>query len=121
MDKPLIKKRKIAVASINDQRSANAIVEFLSQKEGIIEVNVDSCKGFVRIKYDLVKIKFEEIEKSIKKLGFGLSNSLKEKFKRGMAKFTEQNELDNRTAHPSSCCSDPKEAFSKCRSCDLSR
>lgn len=121
MDNPLIKKRKFAVVGIEDPMSASKVIESLSQKEGIIEVNVDSRKGLARIKYDLVKINFEEIEKSIKELGFGLSNSLKERFKRGMAKFTEQNELDNRNAPPSSCCSDPKEAFNKCRSCGPSR
>lgn len=121
MDKSLIRKRKIAVVGVHDRRSANKIIESLSQKAGILEVDVDSPKGFVKIKYDLMKINFEAIEKSVKELGFGLGNSLKEKFKRGMAKFTEQNELDNMTAPLSSCCSNPKEGFNKCRSCDLSR
>ena len=117
MDESLIKKRKFAVVGIKDQKSASKIIEYLSQKVGIIEVNVDSRKGFVRIKYDLMKINFEAIGKSVKEVGFGLSNNLREKFKRGMAKFTEQNELDNIAARASSCCSDPKEAFNKCRSC----
>lgn len=117
MDEPLIKKRKFAVVGITGQEAVNNIIESLNQKTGIIEVDVDDQKRFVRIKYDLMKINFETIERSIKELGFGLSHRLKEKFKRGMAKFTEQNELDNIAAPPSSCCSDPKETACNHRSC----
>jgi len=116
MAEPLIKKRKFAVAGIRDQGSANRIKEYLSKKAGIITIGVESQKRFVRVKYDLRKINFDTIEKSIKELGFSLSQKIKEKFKRGMAKFTEQNELDNLTATPSSCCEDPKE-----RSCKINR
>lgn len=114
MKERLIKKRKFAVTGIKDQRNADEIKESLMRKAGMIEVDVDCREGFVRIKYDLKKTKFETIEESIKEIGFGLSQKIKEKLKRGMAKFTEQNELDNLTASPSSCCSDPKEAV--CRS-----
>lgn len=113
MEEPLIKKRKIAVAKIKDQESVNRIKEYLNKKAGIIAVDVESQKGFVKVEYDLRKINFETIEKSIKELGFSLSKKITEKFKSGMAKFTEQNELDNLTATPSSCCEDPKEMHHK--------
>lgn len=116
MAEPLIKKRKFAVAGMEDQGNVNKVKEYLNKKEGISAVNVDSQKGFVRVEYDLRKINFETIEKSIKELGFSLSKKIKEKFKREMAKFTEQNELDNLTATPSSCCEDPKE-----RGCEINR
>ena len=109
MAETLIKKRKFAVAGMKDQENVNKVKEYLNKKEGISAVNVDSQRGFVRVGYDLSKINFEAIEKSIKELGFSLSQKIKEKFKREMAKFTEQNELDNLTATPSSCCEDPKE------------
>jgi len=116
MAEPLIKKRKFAVAGIKDQENANKVKEYLNKKEGISAVTVDSQRGFVRVEYDLRKINFETIEKSITELGFSLSQKIKEKFKRGMAKFTEQNELDNLTATTSSCCEDPKE-----RGCEINR
>jgi len=116
MAEPLIKKRKFAVGGMKDQGNVNKIKEYLNKKEGISALNVDSQKGFVRVEYDLRKINFETIEKFIEELGFGLSQKIKEKFKRGMAKFTEQNELDNLTATPSSCCEDPKE-----RGCEINR
>lgn len=116
MAEPLIKKRKFAVAGTKDQGNANRVKEYLNEKEGINAVNVDSQKGFIRVEYDLRKINFETIEKSIAELGFSLSQKITEKFKRGMAKFTEQNEMDNLTATPSSCCEDPKE-----RGCEINR
>jgi len=116
MTETLIKKRKFAVAGIKDQESVNEIKEYLNKKAGVIAVDVDSQKGFVRVEYDLRQINFETIEKSIIELGFSFSQKVSEKFKRGMAKFTEQNELDNLSARPSSCCSDPKEAACKSKS-----
>ncbi len=116
MAEPLIKKRKFSVAGMKNQGDVNRLKENLSLKEGISSVTVNSQKGFVRVEYNLRKINFETIEKSIKELGFSLSQKIKEKFKRGMAKFTEQNELDNLTATPSSCCEDPKE-----RGCEINR
>ncbi len=109
MTESLVKKRKFAVSGIKNQGNSDRIKEFLMRKAGIIEVDVDLLKGTVRIEYDLLKINFETIEQLIKELGFSFSQKVKEKFKRGMAKFTEQNELDNLNTAPSSCCSDPKE------------
>ncbi len=109
MVEPLIKKGKIAVVGIKDQLNVNKIKNELREKIGRIEVDVDEAKGYVEVKYDLRKINFEKIEKSIDKMGIDLSKKITEKLKRGMAKFTEQNELDNLTATPSSCCEDPRE------------
>jgi len=113
MKEPLIKKRKFAVPRIKDQGSANRIKEYLSKKAGIIAIDVQSQKRFVIVKYDLRKINFETIEKSIEELGFSLSQKITERLKRGMARFTEQNELDNLNSVPSSCCEDPKEISHK--------
>jgi hypothetical protein len=109
MAEPLIKKRKIVVAGIKDQKSVNKIKEYLIKKAGIVAVDSEAQKGLVRVEYNLRQINFETIEKSIIELGFSFSQKVSERFKRGMAKFTEQNELDNLNATPSSCCEDPKE------------
>jgi len=119
MAEPLVKKRKFAVEGLKGQDNDNSIKEPLRNKEGVISVEVDSQRGFVKVEYDLRKINFETIENSIKELGFGLSQKMTERFKRGMAKFTEQNELDNLNAAPSSCCEVPKENIKGCRSCNL--
>jgi copper chaperone CopZ len=110
MIKPLIKKRKITVTGVKDRLSKDKIRNNLSKKEGIITVDVDSQKSCLNLHYDLKKINLERIEKFIRRWGFELSNRITERFKRGMAKFTEQNELDSLYAAPSSCCLDPKES-----------
>lgn len=108
MEDPIRKKRKIIIAGPNNQGNINVVKEGLMKKEGIISVDVDGQKNMVSLEYYLRVIKFEAIEKYIKDLGFSLSRKLIERFKRGMAKFTEQNELDNLNAPVSSCCEDPK-------------
>lgn len=112
---PIIKKRRIAVVGIKDQLNVNKIKNELGKEEGIIALDVDEAKGYVKVEYDLQKINFEKIERSIEKMGIDLSKKIKEKLKRGMAKFTEQNELDNLSATPSSCCSVPKEMCPKAK------
>lgn len=109
MTEPLVKKRKIAVSGIKDQSNTQRIKEELGRKDGIVAVDVDKTKGYVGIEYDLLKINFEMIEKSLDKMGVELSKKITEKIRRGVAKFTEQNELDNLKATPSSCCEDPRE------------
>lgn len=109
MTESLVKKRKFAVLGIEDQKSISTIKEHFNKKQGIIAIEADAQEGMVRVEYDLEKINFERIEKSIQELGFCPSKKLSERFKRGMAKFTEQNELDNLKATPSSCCENPKE------------
>jgi len=113
MTEPIIKKRKIEVLGMKDQLNADKITDSLKKKEGMITVVADIQKGYLRVEYDLRKINFELVEKSIEEAGLGLSKKRTERLKRGMAKFTEQNELDNLTAKPTSCCSDPKETGSK--------
>lgn len=108
MAEPLIKKRKIAVLDIKDQFNVNKIKGHLRKEEGIIALNVDEARGRLVVEYDLWKINFEKIEKSLEELGFSLSRKIFERIKRGMAKFTEQNELDNLKAKPSSCCENPR-------------
>jgi hypothetical protein len=75
---------------------------------------VDVQNNVIRLEYDLRKIKFESIEKSMDELGLKLSRKLLERWKRGMVKFNEQNELDNLKAPVSSCCKDPHENAESC-------
>lgn len=113
MAESLIKKRKFTIAGLGDPSNKERIKEYLSNKTGMIKVDFDSQRGIVKVEYDLSKINFETIERSIKELGFRLSQRINEKLKRGMTKFTEQNELDNLSAPSSSCCEDPKEMCHK--------
>ncbi len=117
MTDPIVKKRRVAIDNLKKEANIDWIKERLMKKDGMMSINVDIRKDVVRMTYDLRKIKFEAIEKSIIELGLELSQKFLEKCKRGMAKFTEQNELDNQNAPMSSCCDDPKENIRDCKTC----
>jgi len=117
MKDPIVKKRKIAVENVYQVSDIDRIEESLMRINGMISIDVDVQKNVLRLEYDLRKTKFEVIEKSIKKLGLKLSQKFLQRYKRGMAKFTEQNEMDNINASVSSCCDDPKGNIRDCNSC----
>lgn len=113
MAEVLIKKRKIGIAETRDEYREKDIKGILREKMGMISVEVDKQKGYINVEYNLMQINFETIEKCLREMEIALSKKITEKFKRAMAKFTEQNELDNLKVAPSSCCSDPKEICHK--------
>jgi len=113
MTETLIKKRKISITKIGDEYREKDIEKIIKEKMDMISVEVDKKKGHISVEYNLMQINFETIEKYLREMEIELSNKITEKFKRGIAKFTEQNELDNLKASPSSCCSDPKEICHK--------
>ena len=117
MKDPIVKKRKVSIESVVQVSDINRIEESLMRINGMISAGVDLSKNVLKLEYDLRKIKFEVIEKSIKELGLKLSQKFLRRCKRGMAKFTEQNELDNQNAPLSSCCDDPKGGVKDCNSC----
>lgn len=117
MSEPILRKRKIR---LNKHISREQIMD--AQKEvgtlkGVVSVKTNWQKKLLLLEYDLRNIKFENIEKTLNALGVSLSQKLTERFKRGMAKFTEQNELDSLNAPVSSCCEDPKSGNRSCEKC----
>lgn len=121
MIEPIIKRRKFKIDRMSGKENIHSINQFLSKKEGIVSVDIDSRKKILRLKYDLRKTKFHMIEKWLKELSLDLSRGLKERFKRGMAKFTEQNELDHLNAPVSSCCDDPRLNGRDCSRCMMKK
>ncbi|MGB6866952.1 MAG: heavy-metal-associated domain-containing protein [Candidatus Aminicenantaceae bacterium] len=115
MGEKIMEKRRIKLGSAEGYQHGNDVHSSLLKTDGIISVEIDRQKNQIQVEYELKKINFEAIEQLIKKLGIELSNNWHEKFKRGMSKFTEQNELDNLNAPVSSCCDDPKAGTKACR------
>jgi len=114
---PIVKKRKFAIDKIPEATGIRQIEESLRGTNGITAADVDIKKSVLKLEYDLREVKFEYIEKLIERLGLKLSQRLFQRWKRGMAKFTEQNELDNLNAPASSCCEDPKGNANGCSRC----
>lgn len=117
MKDPIVRKRKVAVVSLPRVSEINRIEERLMKMAGMISVDADIQKNVLKLEYDLRQIKFEAIEKSIRESGLKLSQKFFHRFKRGMAKFTEQNELDSLDSPVSSCCDDPKGNVRDCSHC----
>lgn len=109
MSETLKRKRTIKYIPSNSEAVSDRLNKVLRGWEGIQDVKVDEKNRTITVEYDLWKVTFEEIEKRLKDAGLSLSKGLLRRWKRGWAKFTEQNELDNLKAKPSSCCHDPKD------------
>ena len=114
MKEPLIRKRKIKIVSDNLEMMGKRVKDAVCEKNGIIEVRFDEQRKVISVEYDLLKVTFEEIEKWLEDSEISFSNGLFDRWRRGWAKFTEQNELDNLLAKPSSCCDDPKSSPAYC-------
>ncbi len=108
MKEALIRKRKIAVAPGNLETMGNRLKDALCEHIGVSEVRFDMQKMVISVEYDLLKVSFEEIEKKLLDSKISFAKGLFKRWKRSWAKFTEQNELDNLSAKPTSCCDDPR-------------
>lgn len=76
--------------------------------KGVIEVKPDFKGKRVMVTYDLERVRSEQIEEMVGMAGYPVRKNLLQKVKFGMIHFTEQNIVDNRTAKPPDCCSNPK-------------
>ncbi len=117
---PIVKKRKFGLGKIPEAADIRRMEASLRRMNGVMAAEVDPKRSTLRLEYDLRQVRFEDIEKAIERSGLELSRKRFQRWKRGMAKFTEQNELDNLNAPASSCCKDPKGNANGCSSC-LSR
>jgi hypothetical protein len=108
-EEPLLKKRDFALAATPGGSAARRIEDVLMAEDGVLAAQIDIQKAVLRLEYDLTKIRFEDLEKRAQRAGLRFSRRFRQRWKRGMAKFTEQNELDSLNAPVSSCCEDPRE------------
>lgn len=92
-----------------DGKTMIELADELKEVKGISQVNMDFKENNVSVEYDLLKVSQHDIEKRMMEAGFVLDNGLWQKIKRGWTHFTEENERDNLTTRPSSCCEDPTE------------
>lgn len=116
---PIIKKRKFGLGKIHEGVDIRGIEETLRGINGTMTAEIDQKSSLLCLEYDLMQVRFEHLEKVIEKSGLSFSRKRFQRWKRGMAKFTEQNELDNLNAPASSCCELPKTNTGDCQSCML--
>ena len=103
------KHQKIRFQDSPDGKTVIELADELKEIKGIGQVNIDLHASSISVEYDLLKVSQYDIEERMVEVGFVLDNGLWQKFKRGWAHFAEENERDNLTAKPHSCCEDPTE------------
>jgi copper chaperone CopZ len=102
-----IKHQKIRFQEGPNNKSMIELADELKGIKGVHQVSIDFQESNVSVEYDLLKVSQHDIENKMVKIGFALDNGFWQKFKRGWAHFTEENERDNLTTNPHSCCEDP--------------
>jgi len=117
VEDPIVKKRKFGLGKIPGAADIRRMEASLRGMNGVMAAEVDPKRSTLRLEYDLRQVRFEDIEKAIERSGLKLSRKRFQRWKRGMAKFTEQNELDNLNAPASSCCELPNANAEGCSHC----
>ena len=108
-----IKNRTLLVDNMVCEGCEEKIKKEISNLNGVLEVEVNYKTGKTKVKYDILKINLKSIEYKLKNIGYNLKGDFLIKLKIGFIHFLEENEKDNLTGKPSTCCSDPKEILEK--------
>ncbi len=114
---PIIKKRKFGLEAVANAADIPRMESVLGGMNGMLRAEISLETSVLLLEYNLRQVKFVDLEKVIEKSGLRFSRKRFERWKRGMAKFTEQNELDNLNAPASSCCEVPSAKAESCRHC----
>ena len=110
--KDIIKKRTLKLDGLMSQDQANELLETLSKVAGIREVKMEKHSNLL-LKYDLMTVKLETIEKLLTQLDCTFADGYLQRFQRGWIYYMEENEYNNMKIVPHSCCEDPKGSFKK--------
>ena len=111
----LVKSKTIDFRHVNDVSNAEKYADALRKQNGVIEVEVDTNKGRLAVRYNLKLITMEKIESVLAEQGYAWPNSFWQRSKRNWLHYTEQNELDNANVPDAPCCSHPDEILAKAK------
>ena len=109
----LIKKRTIKVDNMSCAGCETKITDEISKLNGIISVQAKHEAGKVFVTYDLMLMELKVIEEKLDALGYTVDRGFIYRMRDGFLRFSEENERDNFSSKPASCCSDPKDILEK--------
>jgi len=101
----IIKSRRIRLSASPSPKLAGSIKDNLQQLMGVKDLQLDGRS--IRIRYDLKQATFAQIERSLENIGFILDDAWWRRFKRGLIKYIESNELENLATPQVACCNRP--------------
>ncbi len=93
----VMKRRKLGIQGIDGQSSAERLKTALEELKGVYSVSVGEG-GTLQIVYDMVQIKFADLERELKRLGHPAAASRGQRLRRWWWRYTETNEWDNLTS-----------------------
>jgi len=84
---------------------ALSLPEVVRRMPGVNRADIDGCK--LRVNYNLLEVRAEQIENVLSGLGLKLADSWLERLKRNWLHYTENNELDHLASSGTPCCNRP--------------
>ena len=109
----LIRKRTIKIENMTCAGCGVTITDELSKLDGVISVKADYKKGIVNVEYDLMHIELKDIESKLNDMDYSVNKRFLYRLRDGFVHFTEENERNNQTTKPASCCSNPTDILEK--------
>ena len=105
--KPLIKNKLFYLNEDYSKVAYQNTLSSLSETNGIYEFEFKE-PGRLKVVFNLMTIRAEEIESLVKESGILLSERFFDRFRRDWRHYLEKNEYDNIIIEPHSCCKPPR-------------
>lgn len=109
--KEILKRRTLHLAEAPAPEVAELLISYLRDLMGVKEVTVEGER--LHISYNLLQVTEAQIEEALTEAGLQLDDSWRERLRRAWVHDTEEIELKNLSAQPSSCCNKPPPGSSK--------
>ena len=103
--KEILKKRTLHLAELPGKEVTELLTSYLMDLMGVKGVAVEGER--LHISYNLLQVTEAQIEKALAEAGLQLDDSWRERLRRAWVHDTEEIELKNLAARPSSCCNKP--------------
>ena len=98
-DQDIIKSRQVLFNELHpDPNQAQTAAEMLTDVEGILEAAAES-PVLLNLRYNVLQISLEQIEKALDETGFHLSNQLMYAVKRALYYYMEETQRANNGCH----------------------
>lgn len=102
-------KRKIQCSSLIEQGDVQTAIEILAGMPGMIEAQVEDSGNRIRVQYDVTKLQYPDLIRTLKSRNLLKELGWWERFKYSSYRFQDKNLRDNAMANPAPCCSNPEE------------
>ena len=100
-------RRKIDLASVPGQTTANRVARALAAAKGIQGVRIDPGAAVVQLHYDITKTDFEALQRTIEANGARCSRRILARIKARWCQYVDLTGRENAGIKPAACCNKP--------------